>query len=90
MRWTWLLVLLIVLAPSVAFACPVCGTAPERSREAYINMTALMTFLPLAVIGALVFVVVRRLRALDALERQSVAEGVEASRSSAPRDAGGT
>jgi len=58
---TWLLLLLLV-APSVALACPVCGTAPERSREAYQYMTAVMTFLPLTVLGGLFVAFLKRAR----------------------------
>ena len=68
MRFTFILTAALVLAPSVAMACAVCGTGPERSREAYINMTAFMTLLPLSVVGALVWLFVRRWRRLEAEE----------------------
>lgn len=73
MRAAWVvgLVSLLLLSPSFAWACAVCGTGPERSREAYYNMTALMTLLPLGVIGVLVVLFVRRLRALDAEEESA-------------------
>ena len=57
---------LLLLAPNLAWACPVCGTAPARSQAAYVWMTAMMTVLPLAVIGTLVFLLFRRLRAHEA------------------------
>lgn len=73
MRASWVVgfVALTLLTPSLVWACAVCGTGPERSREAYYNMTALMTLLPLGVIGAFVYLLARRLRALDA-EEESV------------------
>lgn len=61
----WLLPILL-LVPSASWACPVCGTAPARSQAAYVWMTAMMTVLPLAVIGTLVFLAFRRLRAHEA------------------------
>ena len=53
------------LAPALAAACPVCGTGPERTRAAYVAMTAVMSLLPLAVIGALAFLAYRRIRAAE-------------------------
>lgn len=78
MRWALILTVALVLAPAVALACPVCGTGPERSREAYYNMTALMTLLPLTVIGLLVYLFAKRLRKLDEPEAAPVSEAVEA------------
>lgn len=62
MRVSWTLVMLILLAPAAALACPVCGTGPERSREAYVSMTMVLSLLPLAMVGGLIFVFVRRAR----------------------------
>lgn len=65
----WVL-LLMVLVPNAVWACPVCGTAPARSQAAYVWMTAMMTLLPLAVIGTLVFLLFRRLRAHEPPPRE--------------------
>jgi hypothetical protein len=70
MKWVSLL---LVLVPNAVWACPVCGTAPARSQAAYVWMTAMMTLLPLAVIGTLVFLLFRRLRAHEPPRRDPVA-----------------
>ena len=50
---TWLL-------PAVALACPVCFSATEANRGAYLGTTVFLSLLPLAVIGSvLVFLRVR-------------------------------
>jgi hypothetical protein len=65
MRWSSLVGALLTFSPSAALACSVCGTLPERSQTAYVSMTALLTFLPLGVLGALVYLAVRRIRAAE-------------------------
>ena len=68
----------ILLAPSVAlaaffaaspaFACAVCGFGPDQSNWAFLKGTALLSLMPLGVIGSAVFFVGRRMRAADAAE----------------------
>ncbi len=65
MRWSSLVGALVTFSPSAALACAVCGTLPERTQTAYVSMTALLTFLPLGVLGALVYLAVRRIRAAE-------------------------
>lgn len=77
LKW---LPLLLVLVPSVVFACPVCGNAPERSRAAYTMMTVVMSLLPLGVIGGLGYVFAQRLRKADAADDKARAEGRAAAR----------
>lgn len=57
------------LVPSVAFACPVCFSGSDETRAAFLLTTALLSLLPLAMIGGLVYVLVLRSRELDAEER---------------------
>jgi high-affinity Fe2+/Pb2+ permease len=46
----------LVLLPGLAAACTVCmGGQEEESRQAFVATTALMTFLPLTVIGIAVW-----------------------------------
>ncbi|MCC7386502.1 MAG: hypothetical protein IT384_31980 [Deltaproteobacteria bacterium] len=66
------------LAPEVALACPVCGTAPESSRLAYLTMTWVMTFVPLLIFGTLIVLFVRRVRASERSEREAAAAEGEA------------
>lgn len=63
----------VTVAPSVAFACPVCFSGSDETREAFLLTTALLTFLPLAMIGAFVYVLVVRSREIDAEERAEAA-----------------
>lgn len=62
----WLVLLTVWLLPEVAHACPVCGQALEQSRVAFIISTALMTLLPLVVLGSTGYWVVRRIKRREA------------------------
>ena len=61
-----LTLLLILLAlPEAADACAVCFSGKDESRTAYIATTALLTFLPLGLVGGFVAWVWRRSRAIE-------------------------
>lgn len=47
---------------SAALGCPVCGTPNEESRVAYYTTTAIMSFLPLCLIGGMIYYVVKKSR----------------------------
>ena len=51
---------LIVLRPKLAFACAVCVGNNEDTRVAFIATTALLTFLPLVLIGSVIWYLRRR------------------------------
>lgn len=57
--------MLALLLPAAVWACPVCGAGPEESQGAYIAMTALLSLLPLALMGGIVFWLYRSQRAFD-------------------------
>ncbi len=60
------LVALLVLAPRIALACPVCmGGRDDETRAAFLLTTAFLTVLPLALIGGVVWWLTRRARALE-------------------------
>lgn len=80
-KWLWLIVSLL---PSAVLACPVCGTAPQRSQDAYVAMTVVLSLLPLAFIGALVFLAFRRIQRAEA-ERRGELAAARALASEAPR-----
>lgn len=64
-RTALLLTLILVsmlVAPQAVDACPVCFSAKEGSREAFLLTTALLTFLPLGMIGSLLFWLRKHLR----------------------------
>lgn len=67
-------ILTVVASPTSAFACAVCFDANDESRQAFINMTALLSLLPLGIIGGTIFYLWRRARALDAEDRPQPAE----------------
>lgn len=60
---------LLLAAPRLALACSVCMSGrDEPTRNAFLFTTALLTVLPLAGVGAFVWWMRRRLRALEGLE----------------------
>jgi hypothetical protein len=62
-KWLWLIACTL---PSAVWACPVCGTAPQRSQDAYVAMTVVLSLLPLGFIGALVYLAFRRIQRAEA------------------------
>lgn len=56
----------------VAQACAVCGgNTPERTKVAFIVTTALLTFLPLGMMGGLIYWIRKRVREIDAAANQA-------------------
>jgi hypothetical protein len=43
---------LLLLLPAAAHACAVCGGFADRNRQAFFNMTIMLSLLPLGLIGA--------------------------------------
>ena len=67
-RWVPALVLLLFLvAPDVAHACPVCFDARDRNRAAFFATTVFMSLLPLGLVGLLAAWLRRRSRVLRGL-----------------------
>jgi hypothetical protein len=63
---TVLAVALVLWAPDTAEACAVCGAGrDDETRTAFIGTTALLSVLPLALVGGFAWWLRRRLRALD-------------------------
>lgn len=50
-----LMLISVFIAPQAVEACPVCFSAKEGTREAFLLTTAFLTFLPLGMIGTLLF-----------------------------------
>ncbi len=72
------LVALLVLAPRIALACPVCMAGrDDETRTAFLLTTLFLTVLPLALIGGFVWWLTRRARTL---EQQRSASGTAAPR----------
>ncbi len=68
-------VVLCTLATDPALACPVCtGIEEEASRKAFVGTTALLTFLPLILVGIAVSFFVRRTLAQ---EREQEAQRID-------------
>lgn len=55
-----------VLLPAYALACPVCYTAREASRLAFLWTAIFMTLVPLGLIGGMLYWLWRRIKANDA------------------------
>ena len=54
--------LLVVLLPSPALACAVCGAAVERNRMAFLGTTVLLSLLPLAMMAGGLWWIARHAR----------------------------
>ncbi|MEW5743210.1 MAG: hypothetical protein AB1938_30120 [Myxococcota bacterium] len=65
MKLERLFLLTAALFAGAAWACPVCGTSQEQGQGAYVFMTAVMSLLPLALLGGVVAWVVVRVRRAD-------------------------
>ncbi len=60
------LVALLLLAPRIALACPVCmGGRDDATRAAFLLTTLFLSVLPLALIGGVVWWLTRRARSLE-------------------------
>ena len=74
-RW-WLAAALLTAAPASALACPVCGLIGTSDNTwAYQAMSAMLTLLPLAMIGATVWWLARLVARADT-ERQSATQHI--------------
>ena len=51
---------LVWLTPALALACPVCFSATEANRDAFLGTTVFLSLLPLLFIGGVVFVLRQR------------------------------
>jgi Ca2+/H+ antiporter len=70
---------LLLLAPTVAFACPVCFSAQnEENRAAFVAMTAFLTLLPLGMLGLGLGWAWRRMQRLDGTVPAPVVDEAEA------------
>lgn len=77
MRLSRLLVVVVALGAGAAWACPVCGLPSEQGQGAYIAMTAVMSLLPLALLGGAVAWVVLRVKRADEAEAREAASTPE-------------
>ena len=68
MKRAWIpavvMVLLLVL-PETALACPVCFDARDENRMAFLGTAILLTFLPLGMVGGVGLWVRRRVRDME-------------------------
>lgn len=64
---------LLAVAPGEAWACPVCFDRDDEARVAFLATTALLTLLPLGMVGGAVMWVRRRTR--DRLDKSAAPPG---------------
>jgi len=60
-----LLAVLFLSNTSSLFACTVCGVGKEESRVAFILTTGILTFVPLIVIGFVIYYIYRQVKARE-------------------------
>ena len=73
-RVVWISASLLTAAPASALACPVCGfIGTSDNTSAYQAMSAMLTLLPLAMVGAIVWWLTRLATRADT-ERQSATQ----------------
>ena len=63
-----LALLLVVVLPDVAHACPVCFDSRDENRQAFLATTALLSLLPLGMVGGVGLWMRKRYRELDEAE----------------------
>jgi hypothetical protein len=59
-----------LLTPEIAAACSVCFSGRDETRAAFLATTVLLSALPLAMVGSLVFWLYRRSLALERQGRE--------------------
>lgn len=70
--------LLVELLPRTAAACAVCTAGrDDETNQAFLISTIFMSLLPLAALGTLVFVIWRRMRALEEETARRAADGAK-------------
>lgn len=74
MSRAWIVVgalLLLVVLPDVAHACPVCFDARDENRQAFLVTTAFMSLLPLGMVAGAGLWLRKRSREMDAKDAES-------------------
>jgi hypothetical protein len=68
MSWIFSVLLsgFLLLNSSTLLACAVCGVGKEESRMAFIITTGILTFVPLIVIGFVIYYIYRQVKAREA------------------------
>jgi hypothetical protein len=63
---------ILLVDPAVAEACSVCGggDSSEESKMAFIVTTAMLSFLPLGMLGGLAYWIRKRVKAIESGEAQ--------------------
>jgi hypothetical protein len=75
MTWRWaaaLALLILVLVPDVALACPVCFDPRDENRQAFLATTAFLSLLPLGMVAGAGLWLRKRSKELD---REEGADG---------------
>lgn len=71
----WSLAALVCALPAQVLACPVCSAdKDDAARQAFFDTTVFLTLLPVAMFGAIVYWIVKRVQANQASELDSVGD----------------
>jgi len=79
MRPAWILALalvLLVVLPEVVHACPVCFDSRDENRQAFLATTALLSLLPLGMVGGVGLWMRKRHQELDEAEQGDLDQDV--------------
>ena len=79
------LAVLVLTLPAQVLACPVCSPGrDDATRQAFFDTTIFLSLLPLAMFGGLIYWVVRRIRASEALDGARELASTDGARELAP------
>jgi hypothetical protein len=70
-RRAWIVglaLLLVLVLPEVAHACPVCFDSRDENRQAFFNTAVMLTLLPLGMVGGVGLWMRKRYREMDGSE----------------------
>jgi hypothetical protein len=74
--WVALAAAILASAANLASACPSCASPLEENRQAFVDTTIFLTVVPLAMIGAFIWWLRRRLRQLEEAPQIAVPDGL--------------
>jgi hypothetical protein len=68
----------LVIAPELASACAVCFGGEDDNRQAFIDTTVILTIVPLLLIAAFIWLMVRRIQKVESQRQADLAQDRQA------------